>query len=126
MTSLELRGVAEERDEDDAGDRHVVLERVEKEEESAEQREQREREARRERVAEHKTEPADPRKEHQAEDDAGVHLAQKISGPDDLAGAAAVPDTLEGVLDVVGGRRGPSERALRFAPGLRRSRFVEL
>src|SRR5437762_4791776 len=45
MTSLELRGVTEQRDEDHARDRHVVLERVEEEDESAEEREEREREA---------------------------------------------------------------------------------
>src|SRR2546422_8437666 len=50
VTSLELGRVTEERDEDHARDRHVVLERVEEEDESAEEREEREREAGRQRV----------------------------------------------------------------------------
>src|SRR5438105_12260536 len=40
VTSLELRGVAEERDEDHARDRHVVLQRVEEEEQAAQEREE--------------------------------------------------------------------------------------
>ena len=40
VTSLELGGVAEERDEDHARDRHVVLERVQEEEQAAEEREE--------------------------------------------------------------------------------------
>ena len=50
VTTLKLRGITKERDEDDARDRDVVLERVEEEDQTAEQREQRECEARRERV----------------------------------------------------------------------------
>src|SRR5256714_10068752 len=88
---LNLRRITEQRDENHAGDRHVVLEGIQEEKESAEECEQREREARRESVAEQETEPADSREDDQAEHEARVELAQEIPGPDDIAAPAAVP-----------------------------------
>ena len=114
VSSLELRRIAEERDEDDARDRHVVLERVEEEEEPAEQCEQRERKARRQSVAEQHAEPADAPDDDHPEDDARVQLAQKIPGPDHVAAPAAVPNPLEGVPDVVGGRGHAGEAQARL------------
>jgi len=125
VASLELRGVAEQRDEDDACDRHVVLEGVEEEEESAEQREQREREAWRQRIAEQQTEAADAGGEDHAEHEARVELAEKVPGPDDLAASATVPDAVEGVSDVVGRGGDACQAKIRVALGLGEGGIVE-
>src|SRR5213593_4168689 len=101
---LELRRVTKERDQDHARDGHVVLERVEEEEDAAQKSEEREAKARRERLARGEEEPPERGEDDHKEHRAGGDAAQKAPGPDDLPAAAAVPDPLEGVLDVVGGR----------------------
>src|SRR5438045_584544 len=125
VVPLELRRITEQRDENDAGDGHVVLEGIQEEKESAEECEQREREARCESVAEQETEPADSRRDDQAEHDACVDLAQKVASPDDIAAPAAVPDAVERVFDVVCGRCDAREAKSRLAFGLGKRGFIK-
>src|SRR5439155_949194 len=125
MTSLKLRGVTEQRDEDHARDRHVVLERVEVEDESAEEREEREREAGRQRVPNQQTKPAEAREKDHTKNHARVQLAQEVPGRDDVTISAAVPHAIEGLSDVVGCRGHPRELKPRLALGLGEGRLVQ-
>ena len=125
VATLKLRGIAKERDEDDARDRDVVLERVEEEDQTAEEREQRERETRRERVADEEAEAADTREHDHGKDHARVELAQEVPGPDHLAAAAAVPHAIERVFNVVGGRGDARQLEPRVALGLGEGDLVQ-
>ncbi len=125
VATLEFRRIAEQRDQDDAGDGHVVLERIEEKEKPAEESEQRERKPRRQSIAHQEAEAADPQEHDDSEDRTRVQLAEDIPGPDHMRAAAAVPDPLEGVPDVVGGRGDASQAKVGMALRVGEGAIVE-